>query len=234
MQLPDMSKIRKSAEQSGSNARKTVVKSGSAVLVAVSLLAGLAFDSPADIIEDQSNIHYDKAPIVMDIDEYVNTEADDDDEADQEKSSRPGVLARFRQAVLSLPSPVRILIITPLWLLGTGLMTLITFLWNVLFASPLGAFIASFALGLAVLTGLFAVTAKILFPDIPLRDLLSKRNLIMLAASALILSGIYAVAPLFWRQYPALSFLVKLVFGGALIGVLSIRAKALFQSRLTA
>ena len=81
-----------------------------------------------------------------DVDEFVNAPVeDDDDDADEEKSVKLGAVARFRQAVMQLPQSVRLLIITPLWALGTAIMTSITFLWNILFASPLGAFIASFA-----------------------------------------------------------------------------------------
>lgn len=230
MNIPDLNKIKAGSEKAAGGARKAVIKSGSAVLVALSLLTSMAFNAPADIMEEQQDIHLSNPPIVMDIDEYVNTDVDDEDDADEQKASKLGVMARFRQAVLSLPSPVRLLIVTPLWLIGTGLMTLVTFLWNTLFASPLGAFIASFAVGFAVLTGLFAVTAKVLFPDVPLRDILSKRNILILAIGAVLLSGIDAAVPLFWNKYPAVSFLVKLAFGASIISVLTLRVKAISQS----
>lgn len=230
MKKPDLQKKKKSGNQAASSARGVVVKGASAMLVALSLLTSAAFNAPADIMEEHPDTHVSNPPIVMDIDEYVNTDVDDDDDADEQKGTKLSVMARFRQAVLSLPSPVRLLIITPLWLIGTGLMTLITAVWNTLFASPLGAFIASFAVGFAVLTGLFAVTAKTLFPDVPLRDILTKRNVLILAVGAVILSGLDAAMPLFWEKYPAVSFLVKLVFGAGLISVLSLKAKEISQN----
>ena len=230
MKLPDLKNKKAGEDKAAMNARNAVVKGASALLVALSLLTSAAFNAPADILDEHPDTHVSNPPIVMDIDEYVNTDVDDDDDADEQKSSKLGVMARFRQAVLSLPSPVRLLIITPLWLIGTGLMTLITSVWNTLFASPLGAFIASFAMGFAVLTGLFAVTAKTLFPDVPLRDILTKRNVLILAVGAVILSGLDAAMPLFWEKYPAVSFLVKLVFGAGVISVLSLRVKAISQS----
>jgi hypothetical protein len=230
--IPDLKNIKASSDKVAGNAKKAAVKGGSALLVAVSLLTSMAFNSPADILQEQPDTHFSNPPIVMDIDEYANAEVDDEDDADEEKSSKVGVMARFKQAVLSLPSSVRLLIITPLWLIGTALMTLITFLWNTLFASPLGAFIASFAIGFAVLTGLFAVTAKVLFPDVPLRDILTKRNVLILAVGAVILSGLDVTMPLFWNKYPAVSFLVKLVFGAGVISVLSLRVKAFSQKLL--
>ena len=200
------------------------------MIVALSLLAGMAFDSPADILDEQADTHLSNPPIVMDIDEYVGTDVDDEDDADEQKSTKTGVIARLRQAVLSLPGPVRLLVVAPLWLIGTGLMTLITFLCNTLFASPIGAFIASLALGFAVLTGLFAVTAKVLFPDVPLRDIITKRNICILAATAVILSGLDAAMPLFWNKYPAVSFLVKLALGAGVISLLSLKVKKISQS----
>lgn len=209
--------------------KKALIKGGTTALVVLSLLTGLAFSSPSEINEDPSPTNYSQPPVVMDLDDYMSTEVDDDDDADEQKSAKTGVFARFRQAVLSLPSAVRLLIISPLWALGTALMTAVTFLWNTIFASPLGAFIASLAVGFAVLLGLFTATAKVLFPDVPLRRILCKRNILALALAALLLSLADAAAPLFWHEYPAVAALVKLAVGGSVIGILSVRTKSLFR-----
>ena len=209
-------------------ARKHAVRGVTTTLVVLSLLTGLAFSSPAEINEEQA-ANYRPAPVVMDVDDFLNaTVDDDDDDADEQRGGRIGIVARFKQAVLTMPQSVRLLVVTPLWLIGTGLMTMISYLWNILFASPLGAFIASLAVGFAVLTGLFAATAKILFPDVPLNRILCKRNLIALAVTALVLSGLDAVAPLYWNRYPLAAAGLKLVIGGSVIGLLSVRTKNLF------
>ena len=215
---PEESKNKKSI-------RKKAVKGVTTAAVLASILAGSAFSGPADIIDDQDIVNYRPAPIVMDVDEYVNApvEDDDDGDADEQKGAKLSISARFRQAVLRLPVSVRVLIVTPLWALGTAIMTAISFLWSTLFASPLGAFIASFAFGFAILTGLFTATAKMLFPDLSLRKILQKRNVIIIGCLALLLSGIDAVAPMYWHQYPLAAALVKLVLGGTVIGVLAHR-----------
>ena len=214
----------------GKKVRKTALKGITTAAVLTSLLVGSAFSGPADIIDDQEAVNYKPAPIVMDVDEFVNAPVeDDDDDADEEKTVKLSAVARFRQAVLKLPQSVRILIITPLWALGTAIMTIISFLWNTLFASPLAAFIASFAFGFAILTGLFTATAKILFPDLPLRKILSGRNVLILGCLAMLLSVIDAVAPMYWHQYPMVAALVKLVLGGTVIGVLAQRTHKLFD-----
>lgn len=214
----------------GKKVRKKALKGITTAAVLTSLIVGSTFSGPADIIDDQEAANYRPAPIVMDADEFVNApvEDDDDGDADEQKGAKTSAVTRFRQAVMSLPQSVRLLIITPLWALGTAIMTVISFLWNTLFASPLAAFIASFAFGFAILTGLFAVTAKMLFPDIPLRKILRGRNILILGCLALLLSGIDAVAPMYWHQYPLAAALVKLVLGGTVIGILAHRTKKLF------
>lgn len=209
--------------------RKNALKGAAGALVALSLLTGLAFSGPAEILDDQTPADaYRSAPIVMDVDDFVSAEVDDDDEAEEEKA-KPGIVARFRQAVLSMPQHARLIVAVPLWALGTALMTLITFLWNIIFATPVGAFIASFAAGFAILTGLFTATAKLLFPDLPVRKILCKRNVMILMITALGLSGIDAVAPLYWHNYPLAAAFVKVVIGGTVIGLLSYRTKKLFN-----
>lgn len=211
--------------------RKTAVKGATTAVVMMSLLTGTAFSDPADIVQDQSAASYRPAPIVMDVSDFVNAPVEDDDEGESEeqKGAKSGIASRFRQAVLSMPQSVRILVVTPLWLIGTALMTVVSVLWNILFASPLGAFIASFALGFAVLTGLFTATAKILFPDLPISKILCKKNVLILGCLALVLSGIDAVAPLYWNKYPLAAGLLKLVFGGTVIGILSVRTRNAFR-----
>ena len=206
-------------------AKKTIAKGATTALVVLSLLSGMAFSGPSDITQDQINTQLNPAPVVMDIDDFVNADVDDSDDAEEEKGSKVGIVAKFRQAVLSMPQAARLLIITPLWALGTALMTVVSFLWNIIFASPLGAFIASFAVGYAVLFGLFAVTAKMLFPNVPLKKLINKRNVLVLGITALALSAIDAAAPHYWHQYPAYAAAVKFALAASVMGIMYYKIK---------
>lgn len=212
-------------------ARKITTRGITTSIVVLSLLTGLAFSSPADVTQDQTSAAaYRPTPVVLDVDEFVNAPVEDDDEdGDEQKSAKLSFTARFRQAVLSLPQSVRMLLVVPLWAVGTAILTVISFLWNILFASPLGAFIASFALGLAIMLGLFTVTAKALFPDIPVRKILCRRNVIIVGCLALVLSGFDAVAPMYWHQYPLAAALLKLALGGSVIGWLVHRTGRIFS-----
>ena len=228
-QVNEMADIK---EDKIAKAHKKTVRGAATSLVVLSLLTGLAFQSPGDILQDQTDASsFTPTPVVLDIDEFVNAPVDDDEDqdGDEQKTVKLSLIARFRQAVLSLPKSVRLLLTVPLWAAGTAILTVISFLWNTLFASPLGAFIASLAMGFAILLGLFTVTAKALFPDIPLRKLLSKRNLLILAGLALLLSVFDAVAPVYWHSYPLAAALVKLVLGGTVIGYLAHRTGRLFH-----
>ena len=91
---------------------KTVVKGTTTVLLVASLLTGLAFSGPAEINEDQVSSQLRQAPIVMDVDDYMNTSVDDDDDADEQKnaksalfksSSRQFLICLLRSDFLLLP-----------------------------------------------------------------------------------------------------------------------------------
>lgn len=212
-------------------ARKAGVRGAATSLVVLSLLTGLAFSNPADITQNQTGgPDFNQAPIVLDIDEFANAPVDDDDEdSDEQKAVKQSFRARFRQTILSLPQSVRMIFIVPLWAAGTAIMTLITFLWNTLFASPLAGFFASLFAGFAILLGLFTVTTKALFPDVPIRKILTKRNILILGCLALLLSVFDAAAPMYWHQYPLAAALLKLVLGGGVIGYLSHRIGKVFS-----
>ena len=95
---------------------KKVAKGATTALLVASLLTGLAFSGPSEINEEQAEAHLRQTPIVMDIDDYMNSDVDDDDDADEQKGAKVGIVAKFKQAVLNLPQSVRLLIVTPLWL----------------------------------------------------------------------------------------------------------------------
>ena len=202
----------KPSDEHAKKAKKRVVKIVAAVTVLASLAAGSLFSSVDDITPEIKRTSINRPPIVMDIDEYGNATLEDDDEA-EEKKGNGGIVSRIKQAVLSLPVAVRLLIVTPLWLIGSAIMTAVSILGRTIVASPIGAFIMSTIIGFGILLGLFVVTSKIIFPDVPISKILTKNNLLTLAVIALALAGADAVAPLFWAKYALISGLVKFCVG---------------------
>lgn len=201
------------------------VKITATVTLLASLAAGMIFSSALDITPELKRTSVNQPPIVMDIDEYGSTTLDDDDEDADEKKGNVGIAARIRQAVLSLPLAVRLLIIMPLWAVGTAIMTVVSVLGRAIVASPIGAFILSVAVGFGILLVLFVTTAKVIFPDVPLSRILTKGHVTTLLVIALGLAGADAVAPLFWAKYPIVSGAVKLGVGALVIAILCNRVK---------
>ena len=205
--------------------KSKLIKGAATVTVLVSLVAGMLFNGATEITPELTRTQVNKTPIVMDIDEFVNaTESDEDEDVSEKKG---GFIQRMKQAVFGLPLGVRLIVITPLWLLGTALITAASFIFKILIASPIGAFALMALVSWGVLVGVYAVTAKTLFPDVPMRQILSKGHITTLGVVALAIAGIDVVAPLFWDKYPLMSGLVKLGIGAAAIAALSARINKL-------
>lgn len=199
--------------------QKKIVKITATVAVLASLAAGLIFGAADDITPELKQASINQPPVVMELDEFGNATVDDDDEDADEK--KDGFVVRLRQAIVSLPLAVRLLIVTPLWAIGTAIMTIVSWLW----ASPIGAFVTTVLVGFAVLVGLYAVTAKMLFPNVPLKKILSKGHLTTLFVVSLGIAGADMIAPLFWAKYPIASAGIKLGAGVLVIAILCSRVK---------
>ncbi|MCR5825673.1 MAG: hypothetical protein K6G54_03820, partial [Oscillospiraceae bacterium] len=101
--------------------------------------------------------------------------------------------------VLRLQLAVRLLVVLPLWALGTVLLAAAGAAGALL--SPLLSRIALCALLLALLAGAFVTAAKTVFPDLPLKKVLRRRNLAALLLGASALTVVDAVLPLLWEEY---------------------------------
>lgn len=91
---------------------------------------------------------------------------------------------QIRVRIQKLPLPVRALIVLPLWGIGEIVNVLVT----ALIASPVGRFLMLLLLEIGLILGLFALIWKLLFPDIPLRKVFSKKNIPWLIAGAALLA----------------------------------------------
>ena len=208
--------------------KRKLVTGAATAAVLMSLVAGMLFNGVTEITPELTQTSVNQPPIVMDIDEFANANVDDDDDdATEDKKSSGGIVNRLKQAVLNAPFAVRLIVVLPLWLIGTALMTIVSLMGRVLLGSPIGAFLAAALVGFGVLVGLYAVTAKTLFPDVPMRKILSKGALVTLGVVAIGLAGLDAIAPLFWQKYPFYAGAVKLGTGALVIGILSARVKSI-------
>lgn len=200
--------------------RHRLVKAAVAVVTSASVLVGGLFSSPAALTEEQelnpAVVYSDDADPGSDNDAGTEEELE---EESAEEEARPGARARLRQKILQLPLAVRLLVILPLWCVGWLILTGAGLLWSAVL-SPLGAKVLSWLLLIAALVAAFLLAGKTIFPDLPLKKILNKRNLLSLVLGALLLGALDCVLPFFWSDYSKVEAAVRgvgtlLVFGTA-------------------
>ena len=111
--------------------------------------------------------------------------------------------------VQALPLPVRTLILLPLWGIGEVLTALLTALWN----SPIGRFLLHYALEIAVLIGVFALIWKLLFPNVPVKKLFSRKYLPWIIAGALLITVADTLLGIYWEQWKIWRIVIFAVVG---------------------
>lgn len=173
------------------------------------VLVNGAIDTPNDLLED------DVAAVT------IEAQADDDMAASNDDERKGSPLRRW---LLSLPLPVRALIGIPLWALGWGITELFALLGQAAL-TPLGHTILSWLLTALLAVGVFAATAKAIFPDLPLKKILRPRNILIVAGGVLLFGVLDTVLPLFWTDYPPIGRWLRLGSAALMIacGCLSLR-----------
>ena len=139
-----------------------------------------------------------------------------------EKAPAPTKAELFREKVISLPAPVKGLVLLPLWTVGAIANYALSLLLS-LFAKVFGGSILTFLFQFALLFGLFALALKLLFPNKKLRDLLTKRNLLWMAVSALVLTAADMLLKTWYEPYAKVRSLILLVLALILLSLLAWR-----------
>ena len=151
-----------------------------AFTAAVGVLFSSLFGTPNDMLADPSVTE--PPAIVMDI--SSDDEAEEEQETQEENTEKPGFFARIRAYILRLPLFVRVAIGLPLWALGWLVTQAFAALWK-LFLAPVAGHILTFLLTALVLLAVMTLLVKTVFPDLPLKEILSRPNiLIVLIACA--------------------------------------------------
>ncbi len=144
-------------------------KKRAAAVVTLAASAGIVvnglFDTPGDLLQRESGTS-----------QTAVTQVVGPDRADPEEASGQTEGHVLRRALLRLPLAVRALVGLPLWGLGWGLLTLLSVLWPL--CSPAVGAVLRWIAPAGVLLAVFAAAAKVLFPDLPLRRILSKRSVL--------------------------------------------------------
>ena len=202
--------------------KKKAKRAAVAAGLAAAVLVGSLFSGPEDITGSNAEEIFNPTPVVMDVNAFDAADVQDEEPAPEE-AKKTGIKARLRAAIMSMPKWVRVTVMVPLWALGYALLLLGSFLKVAL--TPFAGVILSALLGIAAMIGLFGLTAKLLFPDMPWRRIFSKTNLIVLFVTGALLAVADVVVPHYYSGYPYVAAAVKFTAALVVINVLLARLR---------
>ena len=200
-------------EKSHNKKHKKMGKIAAAITLTAAVVVGSVFSGPDEITGNLSEQILNPNPVVLEIETVDDADSGEDQAPEETKKS--GIRARIKAALMGLPLWARVAIVTPLWALGYLILWAGGLLVTNVITPYLGAIISGL-IGFAVLAGLFVITAKGLFPDLPLKKILSKKNLCILIVLGVLCGVADAVGPMYYKDWTVVSAAVKLA-GGLLI-----------------
>lgn len=198
-----------------------------ATLAAAAVVIGTMIPSPSQVLSPDKV--QEPPAVVLNIDEEAVLQ---EQEATAENRKSQRAVEKIKDWLLGLPQAVRIFFVLPLWALGWLITSTISLLWAGIFSPALGL-VSSGVIGAAVLIGLFAATAKLLFPKLSFKKILAKKNVYILSAAALIIVIIELIAPFYWPDYNVISTLVKIFLSVGIVGLLCYRLKKKYSAILS-
>lgn len=202
---------------------KRAAATAAGLLAALSLALGSVVDSPDELFSG--------APQAAQV---VITAAEDDERivtavTSAEPAQKERLLGKLRRLFLAQPSVVRGIMLLPFWAAGKAFLGLFSLLFTVL--SPVLQILLGVLLNAALLFGLFLILLKLLFPNLKLKDLLTKRNVLLLTTGSLVLWVTDAILRTYWADYQPISIAIKLGVG---LLVLSLLCWRIFGKRILA
>ena len=199
---------------------KRAAATAAGVLAALSLALGAVVDSPDELFSGTAQTA--QAVYCVSAQEDCAQDASPTEPAKKER-----LRDKLRRLFFSQTSIVRGAALLPFWAIGKVLLTLFSLLFTAL--SPVLQILLGILLNALLLFGLFLVVLKLLFPNLKLKDLLTKRNILLLAIGSLLLSATDVVLKTFWEDYRPISIALKLV---AALLVLSLLCWRIFGKRM--
>ena len=172
------------------------------LFAAVSLALGGVVDTPGDLFSG--------APQAAQVVLYASVQDDCAPVAfPSEPAKKERLRDKLRRLFLSQPSIVRGIVLLPFWAAGKVLIAILSLLFTAL--SPVFQVRLGVLLNALLLFGLFLLVLKLLFPNLKLKDFLTKRNAILLIAGSLLLTLTDTILKMLWEDYRPISIAIKLV-----------------------
>ena len=188
--------------------KKRIARSAVALTTAASLITAGLFHTPAEIVKEEDVF---VPPAIVETMDREPVPNEPEDMPEEEEARKKNLKDRFREALLRIPRIVRILLLLPLWCIGTALLAVLTPLFQTVLP-PLLNILLKWLIIAAVLLGLVTAAMKLVFPDLPLKKILSKRNVVLVVVcSAVVGMAGWVLEDL----YPETKLLVPAVYAGA-------------------
>lgn len=205
---------------------KKLVKGSAVSLLGISIaLAGL-FPSSSDLLRQQAiRSQSNPAPVEMMLEQEIPDSEEENRKKAETGASGGPLWLRLRQIlramVLRLPLWLRACAGLPLWAAGSLVIHLAAGLFQTVL-TPVLFHLAGFVLCAAVLLGVYILTMKSLFPHLPLKKILRWKHIRRILAGAAFLKLLDILLPLFWGSYTRYKYLVLLIAGALVLGLLVI------------
>ncbi len=188
--------------------KKRIARSAVALTTAASLITAGLFHTPAKLVKEEAVF---VPPAIVETMDREPVPNEPEDMPEEEEARKKNLKDRFREALLRIPRIVRILLLLPLWCIGTALLAVLTPLFQTVLP-PLLNILLKWLIIAAVLLGLVTAAMKLVFPDLPLKKILSKRNVVLVVVcSAVVGMAGWVLEDL----YPETKLLVPAVYAGA-------------------
>ena len=200
---------------------KSAATTAAGLFAALSLALGCVVDSPEELFSG--------APQAVQV---VIAAAEGDEQivaasTSAEPAKKERLRDKLRRLFLAQPSVVHGIMLLPFWALGKVLLSLLSLLFAAL--NPVLQILLGVLLNALLLFGLFLIVLKLFFPNLRLRDLLTKKNILLLVADSLLLSAADTILRTVWDDYRPISIAIKLGVG---LFVLSLLCWRIFGKRV--
>ena len=185
-------------------AGKKTAQAAAGAGLAISLFFGSMFSGPQEIIEPDTAA----PPAIVQV---MEREADNNEMIPEEAESeeKRTLRARIRARLMAMPLFARLLLLLPAWAVGFAIIWGVSALFGMLGLPVIGT-VVKFVLGAAGVFGLVLLGQKLIFPDVPIKQLLSRKNLTALIVSAGVIALAGSLAPIFWKDKPLLTAAIDL------------------------
>lgn len=196
--------------------KEQVGRSVTAAAVAMGVLTNGAVDSPGALLtgseEAEKPTTIVAAGSAPEYDLYGQVVLDDEDDWRNRLSRR----------MLAAPAAVRALVLLPLWGIGQVACQGVSLLMAGL-QTPVGTFLASLGVQGLLLLGVFAAVHKLLFPQTPIKELLSRKRFPWLVAGAAAVTAVDTLLGWYWEDWGLVRALALAAAGYGVLLLLWVR-----------